>query len=157
MLRTDIFQRGVPWMLLMLRSKVAETDLNVSPASGSASRRPGLGLLGLVAAPIARPRRPSSASNLVDPGGLNRDFYRFLARRRGWGFAIGSFPLHYLYFCCCGAVGGADRPGAQAAAVAAPRAGPPAGPASAGTAADATTAPARGSAEARRPTRWTKP
>ena len=29
MLRTDIFQRGVPWMLLMKRSRIAETDLNV--------------------------------------------------------------------------------------------------------------------------------
>src|SRR4051812_13570821 len=29
MVRTDIFRRGVPWMLLMKRSRVAETDLNV--------------------------------------------------------------------------------------------------------------------------------
>jgi uncharacterized protein (DUF362 family) len=34
--------------------------------------------------------------------GLNAAFYLFLARRRGWGFAVGAIPLHYLYYCCCG-------------------------------------------------------
>jgi hypothetical protein len=34
--------------------------------------------------------------------GLNGSFYRFLVRRRGWGFAVGAIPLHYLYYCCCG-------------------------------------------------------
>src|SRR5262249_20401900 len=28
-IRTDVFQRGVPWTLLMKRTRVAETDLNV--------------------------------------------------------------------------------------------------------------------------------
>ena len=28
-IRTDIFRRGVPWMLLIKRSRIAETDLNV--------------------------------------------------------------------------------------------------------------------------------
>jgi len=33
---------------------------------------------------------------------LNRDFYAFLARRRGLGFALASIPLHLLYFVCSG-------------------------------------------------------
>jgi hypothetical protein len=34
--------------------------------------------------------------------GLNSDFYRFLARRRGSLFAWASLPLHLLYYCSCG-------------------------------------------------------
>jgi hypothetical protein len=33
---------------------------------------------------------------------LNRDFYRFLASRRGWLFTVQAFVLHLLYFCNCG-------------------------------------------------------
>ncbi len=33
---------------------------------------------------------------------LNRDFYRFLACRRGAAFALASIPLHLLYFVCSG-------------------------------------------------------
>src|SRR5207245_252261 len=30
-IKTDIFQRGVPWALLMKRSRVAQAELNVKP------------------------------------------------------------------------------------------------------------------------------
>ena len=33
---------------------------------------------------------------------LNRDFYRFLGRCRGPGFALAALPLHLVYFTCCG-------------------------------------------------------
>ncbi len=39
-IKTDVFQRGVPWMLLMKRSGIVETDLNVSAASRSSASRP---------------------------------------------------------------------------------------------------------------------
>jgi glycosyltransferase involved in cell wall biosynthesis len=102
MLRTDLLQRGVPWMLLMLRANVAETDLNVSKSQRACVAATGLGLLGLLIAPLAPPALAILALNLAMQAALNRDFYGFLARRRGWGFAIGAFPLHYLYFVCCG-------------------------------------------------------
>ena len=37
MVRTDIFRRGVPWMLLIKRSGTVETDLNVKAARRRAS------------------------------------------------------------------------------------------------------------------------
>jgi glycosyltransferase involved in cell wall biosynthesis len=100
--RTDIFQRGVPWTLLMKRSRIVETDLNVrlgqkvcvatagvaSLAAAGAVWEPWLLLVG------------AACFGLIIA--LNADFYRFLARRRGWGSAIACVPLHYLYFCCCG-------------------------------------------------------
>ncbi len=102
-LRTDIFHRGVPWMLLMLRSSERESDLNVSPGQRWSVAATGLGLLGLAAAPwFGGWAGLVCAGHLLALAVLNREFYLFLARRRGWRFAIGAFPLHYLYFVCCG-------------------------------------------------------
>jgi len=103
-LRTDIFQRGVPWTLLMKRSRIAETDLNVRHEQKVCVV--AAGLMTLAAAGAAATRSPWLLAAL--PAGiglivaLNADFYRFLARRRGWGFALAAIPLHYVYFCCCG-------------------------------------------------------
>ena len=100
--RTDVFRRGVPWMLLMLRSRVEETDLNVDRSgrlSVAATGLGGLAALGAVAwAPLALVA-PACLAAIV---GLNRDFYAFLARRKGRLFAMGSVPLHLVYFACCG-------------------------------------------------------
>ncbi len=102
-IRTDIFRRGVPWLLLMKRSEVVETDLNVSKVQRAAVAATGLGLLGLpgmLLSPWLLALLPASLGAIV---GLNLDFYRFLARRKGLAFAVGSTPLHFLYYCCCGA------------------------------------------------------
>jgi glycosyltransferase involved in cell wall biosynthesis len=101
-LKTDVFHRGVPWMLLMLRSRTAETDLNVSRSQRASVAAVGLGWASI---PLAF-KYPTAAVipviGLVSLAIWNRSFYAFLARRRGWGFALKAFPLHYLYFCCCG-------------------------------------------------------
>ena len=99
---TDIFQRGVPWTLLMLRSRVAETDLNVSRSQRACVAATGLGLLGLLAAPWQPALLSLPLAGLAAIVTLNRDFYRFLARRQGRPFALASIPLHVVYFGCCG-------------------------------------------------------
>lgn len=102
-IRTDIFCRGVPWMLLMMRSNTAENDLNVSQ-----SQRASVAAVGMAFATL--PLLLKSPLGILLPliclalvGCMNRDFYRFLSKTRGVGFAIASFPLHLVYFCCCGA------------------------------------------------------
>src|SRR4051812_23663597 len=100
--RTDIFQRGVPWSLLMKRSHVAETDLNVrrdQKVSVVAAGLVSLALLGSAWLPGLLAVAPAGLGLIV---ALNADFYRFLVRRRGWGFTVAAVPLHYVYFCCCG-------------------------------------------------------
>ena len=102
-IRTDLLRRGVPWMLLMKRTRVVETDLNVSLAQRVCVATTGLGLLGAIAAlwwPWALGLLPASMATIV---ALNRDFYQFLARRRGPAFAVGSTAMHLLYYACCGA------------------------------------------------------
>ncbi len=100
--KTDIFQRGVPWMLLMKRSKIQESDLNVQPGQKLCVAASGVLTLSLPAAPFfpwLLAMVPLALSAIV---ALNSDFYRFLVRKRGWTFALGVVPLHYIYYCCCG-------------------------------------------------------
>jgi glycosyltransferase involved in cell wall biosynthesis len=102
-IRTDIMRRGVPWMLLMKRSKIVETDLNVSKSQRACVAATGLGLLGAIGSiwvPALLALLPLSLVTIV---ALNRDFYRFLARRRGPMFAVASTLIHLIYYCCCGA------------------------------------------------------
>lgn len=155
MLTTDLLQRGVPWMLLMLRSKVAETDLNVSPAQRACVAATGLGLFGLLASPLLPLAAALFAVDLAVQAALNRDFYRFLARRRGWGFALGAFPLHYLYFVCCG-LSVAIALALKLLLTRRPEAARPATPVRRDPA-DITTFPRPRVREARRPSRWTNP
>jgi GT2 family glycosyltransferase len=102
-LRTDIFRRGVPWMLLIKRSRIDETDLNVGRGQKLSVAATGITNLALLASPLSPPLMLAIASfGLAVMVALNRNFYRFLASRRGWAFAIASVPLHNLYFSCCG-------------------------------------------------------
>ena len=57
MVRTDIFRRGVPWMLLIKRTGTVETDLNVKAAQ-KALRRPDRADPVAAACGVAAPRRP---------------------------------------------------------------------------------------------------
>jgi len=102
-IRTDIFQRGVPWMLLLRRSRIAESDLNVSLSQKVCVAATGASGIAAVAAAWAPVLLCVPALSMVAILTLNRDFYHFLARRRGWAFAAGSLPLHLVYFACCGA------------------------------------------------------
>jgi glycosyltransferase involved in cell wall biosynthesis len=102
MIRTDIFQRGVPWMLLMLRSKVAETDLNVDRAGRLSVAATGVAGLAVIASPFFPILGLLAVACLAAIVGLNRDFYGFLSRTKGRWFAVASIPLHLVYFACCG-------------------------------------------------------
>jgi len=102
MVKTDIFQRGVPWMLLMKRSGIVETDLNVRNDQKLCVAMAGLMSLALIAALWWPATLALVVLGVFAIVSLNWGFYRFLKRERGWGFAMASIPLHYLYYCSCG-------------------------------------------------------
>ncbi len=102
-IRTDVMSRGVPWTLLIKRSGMNESDLNIRPSQKISVALTGLTILLAMAAtlwPLLAWAIPLAVAGVV---GLNLDFYCFLANRRGLGFAALSVPLHLVYFCCCGA------------------------------------------------------
>jgi glycosyltransferase involved in cell wall biosynthesis len=101
--QTDIFQRGVPWMLLLKRQRVVETDLNVRREQKVCVAAAAAAVVALCGAAWRPWLLLVAAGCPVLMVGLNLDFYRFLARKRGLAFAIGSVPLHLVYYGCCGA------------------------------------------------------
>src|SRR5262249_19507139 len=107
MVRTDIFRRGVPWMLLIKRTGTVETDLNVKAAQKLCVALTGLTLIAAAcgaAAPRADravPAERTSVASLAAIVALNRSFFAFLARRKGWRFACAALPLHMVYYVCC--------------------------------------------------------
>jgi glycosyltransferase involved in cell wall biosynthesis len=98
--KTDIFQRGVPWMLLMKRSKIQETDLNVKPGQKLCVATAGLMGMAVLAAPFFPWLLAAIPLGFASIVAWNLDFYRFLARVRGPLFAARVMPMHYVYYCC---------------------------------------------------------
>ena len=103
LVRTDIFQRAVPWSMLILESGRAVNDLNLKTGD-----RISAGLVALSAGifPLV----------IVHPYILfllilllfcvfilNHRLYQFFLNRRGLRFVILAFPLHLFYYLYSGA------------------------------------------------------
>ena len=107
MVRTDIFRRGVPWMLLIKRTGTVETDLNVKADQKACVALTGLTLL---AAACSRrgpawARRRRGTDRRRGTGRDRRPQSRVLRVPRppqGMAFACAALPLHLVYYCCCG-------------------------------------------------------
>ncbi len=102
MVRTDIFRRGVPWMLLIKRTGTVETDLNVKGNQKASVALTGLTLIAAVLSLFRLWLAPVVGMGLAAIIALNRPLFAFFARRRGLGFALAALPLHLVYYCCCG-------------------------------------------------------
>ncbi|HVO26473.1 MAG TPA: glycosyltransferase family A protein [Candidatus Margulisiibacteriota bacterium] len=106
LIRTDVFSRAIPWLLLMLRYRVVRRDLNVT-AQDRASVALTWIMMVTAAALACGAVSPRLAAALFAAcaAGLclaNFDFYRFLARKRGVSFVLRALPLHWLYSWYCG-------------------------------------------------------
>lgn len=102
MLWTDLALRAVPWTRLMRETPAAGRDLNLTFAQRASVALVGGGLAALLAAPWWPALASAGLTALAAVVVLNRNFYGFLARRRGLGFALACIPLHLLYFTCSG-------------------------------------------------------
>jgi glycosyltransferase involved in cell wall biosynthesis len=98
LLKSDIFDRALPWTDLILRQGALLDDLNLRPSSRlSAALACGLAL-SLVSAfwkPAALMVAISIALLLWI---LNARLYTFFYRRRGFRFMIGAVLLHWFYY-----------------------------------------------------------
>ncbi|MGC8792503.1 MAG: glycosyltransferase [Bryobacteraceae bacterium] len=103
MVRTDIFDRALPWTRLILRQRRMPADLNLRWRHRFSV---ALWTLAVALAPIAFCRPVAALVAFASASlaaGLNADFYRFLAVRRGWWFALRAVPAHGVHFLCCAA------------------------------------------------------
>jgi GT2 family glycosyltransferase len=102
MLWTDTMARALPWTRLMIETPGAGSDLNLTVAQRASVALVGGGIA-LAALALVWPGLLWAAlAALVAVVALNRDLYRYLAERRGVGFALACIPLHLLYFVCSG-------------------------------------------------------
>jgi GT2 family glycosyltransferase len=112
-IRTDIFNRALPWSRLILETKRMPSDMNLRISDRVSTALSGLLLLCLItvvlsligvfhAVPLAR----IAIFTLIVIAALlmlNRDLYGFFIRKRGLKFALLAIPMHFLYYLYCGA------------------------------------------------------
>ena len=102
LLKTDIFDRGVPWTRLMLRAGALVNTLNVKPLQRLSVALAYITLLALTIS-FWWPRSLVVAAVLfLVVTILNLDFYRFFWRHSNFWFTLRVVPLHWLYFWYCG-------------------------------------------------------
>jgi GT2 family glycosyltransferase len=97
LIRTDVRDRGIPWTQLLHRYASLRSDLNLTWKYRAAVVLAYLALLSLAAA-IRWPLLVWGAFlALATIAWLDRDYYAFLAQRRGVRTAIAWFPLHLVH------------------------------------------------------------
>ncbi len=104
MLRTDIFDRAVPWARLILRTRSMTNDLILTWKQRAAV---GLASMALVAALAAQPFLCAACA--VIAVALHYQFYVFLAANRGVWFAVRAVPLHLAFHLYSGFVSRSAR------------------------------------------------
>lgn len=92
MVRTDLRDRGGPWIALLLRAGSGSGALNLAWSHRVSALASLTGIGALVA---RRPRVVAASLGVL--AFLNRDFYALLARREGVGAALSGVPLHALH------------------------------------------------------------
>lgn len=103
LIRSDVFDRALPWTELILRERHMPNDLNLEVsqrATVALSLLFPVLVLGAILAPSAVIAGGFAVAALAAFGAtvvLDARFYRFLASRRGILFAIAAMPLHGLY------------------------------------------------------------
>lgn len=113
MVRTDFFQRALPWTELILSRTTKERDLNLSISNRYSVALVATAVLLVAAWAIATALSPTGAvphgvmsAVIVSEFGLflalNARFYRFLVRTRGILFMLACLPWHVLFYAYSG-------------------------------------------------------
>jgi hypothetical protein len=102
MVKTDVCQRGVPWIDLLLRSGRHVETLSVTPSQRLSVLLVGAALV-LVGMSFWWPWMcVAVAAAFLVLTCVNLRLYRFFLATRGPWFAIRVLPTHWLYYVCCG-------------------------------------------------------
>ncbi|HBI15416.1 MAG TPA: glycosyl transferase [Desulfobulbaceae bacterium] len=102
LLRTDFFQRAIPWSQLIFRSGSMNNDMNINMTGRLSVLLSWLIVLMLCLAPVNFYFAVGSAFSFTLFLFMNRDIFLFFSRKRGWWFMTRTIPLHFLYFLSSG-------------------------------------------------------
>jgi len=101
LIRTDLFDRGIPWVVLLSQKRASRSELNVA-SSGRLSVL--LGVLVLVGVVLSIFDSRLLALSLLAAIGilvLNLSFYRLLLARGGVRLLVTGLVLHWVYQLVC--------------------------------------------------------
>ncbi|MEA2176383.1 MAG: hypothetical protein QOD00_3975 [Blastocatellia bacterium] len=104
LLRTDIFNRALPWSRLILENEGMIDDLNLRVADRVCAGLTGLAVLCLILSYFSIAFLLGTTAMLAVVFLLNCRFYNFLKGLRGHWFALRSFSLLALYYFYSGTV-----------------------------------------------------
>jgi glycosyltransferase involved in cell wall biosynthesis len=96
MIKTDIFDRGIPWTRLILRSGSMPNDLNVRW-----SQRLSVALASLLAAAVLLGAGYTALACVLALVRLNWPFYTLVSKRLGSWSILRAIPLHFLFHFYC--------------------------------------------------------
>jgi glycosyltransferase involved in cell wall biosynthesis len=112
-IRTDIFNRALPWSNLILETNVMPGDMNLRFSDRVSTALSSLlliclivivlGLTGIFHAVILVRVAVFTLIILAALLILNRDLYGFFIRKRGLKFTLLAIPMHFFYYLYCGA------------------------------------------------------
>jgi hypothetical protein len=102
MVKTDLFQRALPWLHLMKQTRHRPAGLNVSLGQRLSVALVGVFLLCLPLGLVHWVFWGITVGAALGITWINAPLYRYLAQRRGVGFALCCIPLHWIYFVTCG-------------------------------------------------------
>ena len=97
-LRTDFFQRAVPWSELILRDGQFINDLNISVTNRMSVALVLMSAILLAASLVVPTFLTAALLCIVIAIALNAPLYLFFARKRGALFALGCIPWHLIQF-----------------------------------------------------------
>ena len=106
LLRTDFFQRALPWTELILRRRWFINDLNLRVASRVSVVLAWCLVAAMAAAPWRSEALLAVAALAAGLLALNAPLYRFFWAKRGLWFAVGAAAWHGLYYLYGGAAFG---------------------------------------------------
>jgi glycosyltransferase involved in cell wall biosynthesis len=109
LIKTDVFDRGVPWTKLMLRDRTFPMDLNLKISQRISVILSYLMIFSLMTSAIFF-RIPILALSLIVLFVLmmatlvliNHRFYKFFLAKRGFLFTVKMIPMHVLYYLYSG-------------------------------------------------------
>jgi glycosyltransferase involved in cell wall biosynthesis len=102
LVKSDVFDRGIPWIRLMWRAGASANRLNAAPSQRLSVALAYLTLLLLPLVTVWPLTGGIAALSVLCVVVLNRDFYGYFLKRRGVWFTLRVLPLHWLYFWYCG-------------------------------------------------------
>ena len=113
MIRTDIFNRALPWSKLIIETGMMPSDMNLSISDRMSTVLAGLLSLILLAIILGLLRPYGSGITFVFVIAalavvaalltLNSGLYGFFLRKRGLRFTLLAIPMHFFYYLYCGA------------------------------------------------------